>query len=89
MTPPRLRSQPGGKALIYTGDFRGHGRKSDRLELFVRKAAKDADALLIEGTTLGRNTEEVLTEQDIEDRFVKKVSDFSRTGAIPAIQPEY
>lgn len=64
------------KTIIYTGDFRGHGRKSACLDRFISKAKKGADALLIEGTNLGREDQEVLSEQELEDRLVRKLEDF-------------
>lgn len=64
------------KTIIYTGDFRGHGRKDVCLNRFIDQAKKSADALLIEGTMLGRRDEEVMTEQELEERLVKKIEDF-------------
>lgn len=64
------------KTIIYTGDFRGHGRKAVCLGRFIDKARKGADALLTEGTMFGRQDEEVITEQELEDRLVKKIQDF-------------
>lgn len=64
------------KTIIYTGDFRGHGRKANCLDRFINTAKKGADAILIEGTMFGRQNEEVITEQELEDRVVKKVKDF-------------
>ena len=64
------------KTIIYTGDFRGHGRKPVCLGRFIDKAKKGVDALLIEGTMFGRQDEEVITEQELEDRLVKKIQDF-------------
>ena len=61
------------KTIIYTGDFRGHGRKSVCLDRFIDKAKKGADALLTEGTMAGRQDEEVITEQELEERLVKKI----------------
>lgn len=60
------------KTIIYTGDFRGHGRKTKCLDRFIDKAKKEADLLLTEGTVFGRQYEETLTEQQIEDTLVKK-----------------
>lgn len=45
--------EAGGKRVIYTGDFRDHGRKPGMLASFLRNAPKGADALLIEGTLVG------------------------------------
>lgn len=40
-----------GKRILYTGDFRGHGRKATTLDALI-KAVPEPDALLMEGTTL-------------------------------------
>jgi ribonuclease J len=64
------------KAVIYTGDFRGHGRKAGCLSTFIQKVKKDSDALLIEGTMFGRQNEEVLTEQELEKQLVNRIKDF-------------
>lgn len=63
------------KTIIYTGDFRGHGRKAVCLDRFIDKAKKGADVLLIEGTMFGRQDEEVITELELEERFVNKIKD--------------
>lgn len=65
------------KSVIYTGDFRGHGRKGVCLDRFIRKARKAVDVLLTEGTMFGRQNEEVLTEQELEERLLKKLEDFT------------
>jgi len=46
-----------GKTVIYTGDFRGHGRKPKCLDRFIEQSAKQANLLLIEGSMLGRHTD--------------------------------
>lgn len=40
-----------GKTVFYTGDFRGHGRKSATLD-YVINAVREPDVMLMEGTTL-------------------------------------
>ncbi len=42
-----------GKRIFYSGDFRGHGRKSILLDKIVANPISDIDYLLMEGTTLG------------------------------------
>ena len=64
------------RIIIYTGDFRGHGRKAVCLDRFIKKARKGADTLLTEGTMYGRQDEEVMTEQELEERLIKKIEDF-------------
>lgn len=58
-------------SIIYTGDFRSHGRKPYRFENFIKKASKNADVLFLEGTNIGRRSKEAaLTEKDVEDQIV-------------------
>ncbi len=59
-----------GKTIIYTGDFRGHGRKAVCLDSFIDQAPRNADVLFIEGTMFGRQDEQVLTETDLENETV-------------------
>lgn len=67
----------GGKALVYTGDFRGHGRRREYLERFLAEAEKEPDLLLIEGTTLGRTGEPEAAEEALVGQF-KEVMENSR-----------
>ncbi|MCD4748695.1 MAG: MBL fold metallo-hydrolase [Thermoanaerobaculales bacterium] len=63
--------EAGGKRLLYSGDFREHGRKRKAFEYFLRAAPRPVDALLLEGTMMGRKAEEVPTEEDIEESMVE------------------
>ncbi|MEI6167706.1 MAG: MBL fold metallo-hydrolase [bacterium] len=62
-----------GKRLFYTGDLRGHGRKSDLFERLVAHPPGNVDVLLMEGTTITRTgTEQGFpTESDLEAEMVK------------------
>ena len=64
-----------GKKLIYSGDFREHGRKEKAFQWFLNNAPKYVDALLLEGTMFGRHAEGFKTEKDIEDETVKISND--------------
>jgi ribonuclease J len=57
-----------GKRLFYSGDFRGHGRKSALFEKMLANPPTDIDALLVEGSSLGRlgPDDAFPTESDIE-----------------------
>ena len=57
-----------GKKLLYTGDFRRHGRKSLLVDRIMAKPTADIDVLLTEGTNLGSD-KPVKTEQAIEYDF--------------------
>lgn len=65
-----------GKAIIYTGDLRAHGRKAICLDRFINNASK-ADALLIEGSMFGRQDEDTLTEQALEDKMYDAYNEFN------------
>ena len=58
-----------GKSILYTGDFRGHGRKASLLEGIVRRLPARLDALVMEGTNLGRDLE-AESEEGIEARLL-------------------
>ncbi|HUS23014.1 MAG TPA: MBL fold metallo-hydrolase [Aeromicrobium sp.] len=61
-----------GKSLFYTGDIRGHGRKSGIFEELLRKPPADVDVLLMEGTNIrptsggDANTEGHVSEAQLE-----------------------
>ena len=61
----------GVKTVIYTGDFRGHGRKAVCLDRFIDTAKKEADILFTEGTMFGRQKEDVISEQELENSLVR------------------
>ncbi len=59
-----------GKRLLYSGDFRAHGRKQKMYQAFVHNPPRDIDVLLMEGSCLGREScEEYETESELENRF--------------------
>ncbi len=58
--------------IIYTGDFRGHGRKRNAFKYFLEKAPRHVDELIMEGTMIGgRAEEEIAGEQDLEEKAVE------------------
>jgi len=63
--------QAEGKSVFYSGDFRGHGRKSKVFQWFTHNAPQNIDALLMEGTTLGREQKSAITESMIEERLIE------------------
>ncbi len=72
-----------GQRIIYTGDFRRHGRKRGCFDRFVRQVAPSPDILLCEGTTLGRSYEVSKTESELEKEIVECLK---RTNAIVLFQ---
>lgn len=55
-----------GKRLFYSGDFRGHGRKSVLFERMVKNPPKHIDCLLMEGSMLGREKPELKNEEGVQ-----------------------
>lgn len=70
-----------GKCIVYTGDIRFHGRTSYESSVFKR-SIKNPDYLIMEGTTLGRSEQPIVTEQDLEEEFVK----IFESSKLPLIQ---
>lgn len=58
-----------GKRIFYTGDFRGHGRKSILFDNLLKNPPKNIDYLILEGSMIGRDQGKYETEQDIEKEF--------------------
>lgn len=73
-----------GKTLFYTGDFRGHGRKSKANE-FIYKYVSQPDLMLIEGTTLdGGHFQQFPTEKSVEASMAKLFSSNSNPSFVAA-----
>jgi len=61
-----------GRRILYSGDFRGHGRKGALTERFLQNPPAGIDVLIMEGTSLpaeGRAPHSPLTEADLEQQF--------------------
>lgn len=59
-----------GRRILYSGDFRLHGRKSVLVERLMRSPPADLDMLIIEGTNLGTD-KPTICEAELEDQFVE------------------
>lgn len=60
-----------GKRLCYSGDFRGHGRKSVLFKRMINSPPSNIDCLLMEGSMLGRGKQEYETETDVQNEIEK------------------
>lgn len=65
-----LLIEGGGRRVLYSGDFRAHGRKASLVERLMASPPENLDALLMEGTNLG-NDKPTKTEADLESDFVE------------------
>lgn len=79
-----LLVEAGGRRLFYTGDLRAHGRKSGTFERLVSEPPPRVDALLMEGTRIGRAGAhgDRLSETDVE-RAAARV--FGRTKGMALV----
>lgn len=65
-----------GNRIVYTGDFRMHGRKTNVTKQWLNDAAiKNPDLLIIEGTSLGRDEGRSITEEALEATIVNRLED--------------
>lgn len=80
-----LMIESAGKTVFYSGDFRAHGRKASLFDKLVVNPPADIDALILEGTSIGRqdNISTSPPEKDIETQF-KDV--FSATEGLAMVQ---
>lgn len=58
-----------GYRLLYSGDFRIHGRKSSLVTRMMASPPSAVDALIMEGTNLGSN-KPCCSEDELEGRFI-------------------
>lgn len=69
-----------GKRVFYSGDFRGHGRKSALFTRMVDSPPKGIDCLLMEGTMIGRG-EQTYKDETAVERGIKDILDSKRNIA--------
>lgn len=63
-----------GKTILYSGDFRNHGRKPGMIrDLLDHLKTKTVDFLIVEGTHFGSEKDQGSTEYQLEDRIVDLV----------------
>src|SRR5206468_9847085 len=59
-----------GKAVLYSGDFRNHGRKPGMIRDLLDHLKKNiVDVLICEGTHFGSDKEQGLTEYELEEQI--------------------
>ncbi|MDO8392487.1 MAG: MBL fold metallo-hydrolase [Actinomycetota bacterium] len=82
-----LLIQCDGRRVFYTGDIRGHGRKSRLFEALLADPPRDVDVMLMEGTHVrsdpATDGETFETEADLEMRFVDVLK--ATSGAVAVL----
>lgn len=69
-----LQIDVGGKKILYSGDFRAHGRKAILTKNLMRKPPQNLDALIMEGTNLpaaGAPVKSTISEVELEEDFTR------------------
>ena len=64
-----------GQKILYGGDFRANGRKSDLFnKLITNKDLHNVDILFMEGTMMARDNNEFPTEISVEEKMLEEMS---------------
>lgn len=71
-----------GKSIFYSGDFRSHGRKANVFRWFTHNAPQNVDYLLLEGTTISRESKPFKTETEIENELIELFKQKSKINLI-------
>ena len=58
-----------GKTILYTGDFRMHGRKSALVKSMIKNPPQNIDVIILEGTNIGTQKPSK-SESEIEQDFI-------------------
>ena len=58
-----------GKRIFYSGDFRGHGKKSSLFDRFIESPPKDIDFLIMEGTGIEGKDGHYAKEEELRDKL--------------------
>ena len=62
----------GGRRILYTGDLRFHGRNAYASKNLAKITG--VDYLIMEGSTIGRPDQNVITEEDVKNDLIKEFS---------------
>ena len=76
-----------GKTILYSGDFRAHGRESERTERLMQNPPEQVDVLIMEGTNLPAMRRERLMMRRGRPLLTEREVDAALRG-IPGIQGE-
>lgn len=63
--------EDGEKRIFYSGDFRDHGYLGKAMKVLYQKVKPGADALLMEGSTLGREEGNAQTEAELAKQAIE------------------
>lgn len=58
-----------GKRIVYTGDFRSHGRKGKLFKSFLDQCPMPVNLLITEGTCLSESDRRMVPEEELEEKI--------------------
>ncbi len=66
-----------GKKVFFTGDLRAHGKKHRMFENLIKHPPKNVDAMLMEGSSLGRGVGEYAypSEESVQEALIDEIKD--------------
>ena len=64
-----------GKRVFYSGDLRGHGRKSVLFENLLKRPPENVDLMFLEGTMMGRDNKLFPSEESVEGTIYETIKD--------------
>ncbi len=69
--------EAGGKKIFFTGDLRAHGYKYRLFENLINRSPKNVDAMLMEGSSLGRGPDEYPypDEPAVKEALINEIKD--------------
>ena len=62
-----------GKRIFYSGDLRGHGRKSVLFENLLKRPPANVDLMFLEGTMMGRDNQPFPDERSVEEAIFETI----------------
>jgi ribonuclease J len=70
------RVEVDGKAILYTGDLRHHGRKPGMMNKLIEACReKQLDLIIVEGTNIEADDDSNVTEYELEEQITKQIAD--------------
>lgn len=75
-------AEAGQTRVLYSGDFRAHGKKGVLFERYIQKPPPNIDLLLMEGTMLDRRSSDFPDERAVEEEIVRVLLDQHNTSFI-------
>lgn len=71
-----------GKKVLFTGDFRMHGFRGNKIPYVLNRYVKKVDILITEGTNISRNNKDVMTEMELQNKVKEYLGKYKYVFAL-------